>query len=369
MTEMTKNTNYMDEMTAIERNNLYNKGKEVDRLPCGLISAETGCTTYGITPRDCYSSSSIIVNISENLIRDFEADSIAIGPGLRGLAEAAGSKINYPENNICYVENPIALNTTDYSKFPMINPYKDGRLPILLEALKIMADKYEDKYIISNDVCGPISTAIALRGTENVLRDMVRNPESVHMLLDYGVKITLQWIETVYQECGVKPGISEPMISNEIMSLKQFQNFAKPHVKELIKGINKITGLNPGIHICGKTKKIWPEIIELGVTSFSVDNCESLLELKKTVGDKIAIAGNVPPVNVIGRGQIPDIIKAVKKCIYEAADSPNGYTISAGCQIPLNTPKENLYAYMWAVRKYGKHAIKSQLPQGLFITN
>jgi uroporphyrinogen decarboxylase len=39
--------------------------------------------------------------------------------------------------------------------------------------------------------------------------------------------------------------------------------------------------------------------------------------------------------------------------IADCADSPNGYIVSTGCDIPVDAPKENVLAFMDAVREYG----------------
>ena len=39
--------------------------------------------------------------------------------------------------------------------------------------------------------------------------------------------------------------------------------------------------------------------------------------------------------------------------------------IAPGCEVPLATPKENLDAFLYAIRKYGAGARLGQLPKGL----
>lgn len=39
--------------------------------------------------------------------------------------------------------------------------------------------------------------------------------------------------------------------------------------------------------------------------------------------------------------------------IADCADSANGYIVSTGCDIPVDAPLENIYAFMDAVREYG----------------
>ena len=50
----------------------------------------------------------------------------------------------------------------------------------------------------------------------------------------------------------------------------------------------------------------------------------------------------------------PEEVRAeVMRDIADCADSPNGYIVSTGCDIPVDAPKENVLAFMDAVREYG----------------
>lgn len=77
------------------------------------------------------------------------------------------------------------------------------------------------------------------------------------------------------------------------------------------------------------------------------------------------IIGNVSPVDVMRNGTIDDVINEVKRQLNVASDSPRGYMIGPGCEIPIATPKENVDAFFYAVRKYGAGARIGCRPQGL----
>lgn len=55
---------------------------------------------------------------------------------------------------------------------------------------------------VSTDVAGPISTAIAMRPVENVLRDVRREPEKLHQLMDYCVECSLEWVKLFCEQMG-----------------------------------------------------------------------------------------------------------------------------------------------------------------------
>ena len=73
--------------------------------------------------------------------------------------------------------------------------------------------------------------------------------------------------------------MADPATSTNLLSPQLFQRFSKPYIQKQLNGIKELTGTIPGVHICGHTKKIWNDIVEVGYPSFSVDNCEDLAEL------------------------------------------------------------------------------------------
>lgn len=55
----------------------------------------------------------------------------------------------------------------------------------------------------------------------------------------------------------------------------------------------------------------------------------------------------------------------MKDCIRKGATSPKGYILSSGCGLPIGSPKENLEAYLYAIRKYGAGAKMGEFPKGM----
>ena len=124
-------------------------------------------------------------------------------------------------------------------------------------------------------------------------------------------------------------------------------------------------GSRPGAHICGKTSPIWRDLADAGLFSFSIDNCEDLKEAKDAVGDRMRIAGNVPPVDVMKEGTIDEVIESCRECLIKCADNPAGFILNTGCQLPIGTPKANVEAFIYAARKYGRGARIGKMPRGI----
>lgn len=248
---------------------------------------------------------------------------------------------------------------TDYNNLDKLEEFDVYKSPFLIEKLeeaRKLMELFPDMDI-STDVAGPVSTAAAIRQVEYMLKDMRKNPEALHRLLSLSVDSSLKWIEAFCKETGSHAaGFADPVTTTDILGKKYFDEFSKPYMKKLVDGIINITGNKPSVHICGHTKKIWTDLMGIGIDNFSLDNCEDLEEAKNVMGKQVFLSGNVSPVEALRYGTIDDVIDAVKDSIRKGSDSPKGYMLMTGCQVPIGTPKANMDAYVYAARKYGANA-------------
>lgn len=347
-------------LTPRERSVLYGIGKEVDHIPYSLIGTEAAAELYGVDIRKTYTDIETVIALEKKMVDDFGIGCMSIGPRLKGIAEALGASMKYPKNNMYLIEEPLIADYKMLENMQVINPYTDGKMPIMLKMMEQLQKQFGDYDILKSGVCGPMTCALSLREAGMFLRDLKKQPEEMHHLLQFSLECIKAWMKVVYDEFGCVCSIADPASSMNLIGKKHFENFSKPYLKELVVWAKSYMGKSPSIHICGKSRKVWDDLKEIGFSAFSVDNCEDLFELKLHLGGEMAISGNVPPVDVLKNGDIFSVIQSVKECIEKAANSPKGYLLSAGCQIPLGTPKENLLAYIYAARKYGKDAVKGK---------
>jgi uroporphyrinogen decarboxylase len=347
-----------DEMTPRERMEAFSEGKQIDRIPCSPFLGEACAPLFGHSIKKYNHSIETIIDVAVGSFEKFTPDSIGIGPGLQGIPEAMGSKLEFPENSTPYLSKPILSDYKDISKLSPIDPYKDGRISYFLEALKVTNERIGHQVFVGSSMGGPFTTAAFLRGTEDFLKDICRDPEMVHRLLQVSTQSVLNYIDAIC-DLGLSPSIAEPIGSCTLISTKTFREFAKPYLKICMDRIIERRGSGSTLHICGRTKKIWADMVDIGIGSLSLDNIEDLGELKEQFGNKVCLIGNVDPVETIMRGTIEEIHKAGKVCISKAYDSPKGFILSSGCDIPIGTHPDKIKALMDSARIYGATHVAS----------
>ena len=354
------------EMNDGERMAEYMSGREVDFQPYSFLSADFAIANmFGYTVKQYLEDFDVKLEVLKRKREEFYQGSLDIGLGLKTMGTALGSIRVQPENGIDYIAQHFLTDYSLYDQLQIPDPYTNPELSKLLEDTKRTKETLPD-FAFTASVAGPITTAIAVRPIEDILKDTRKRPEQLHKLLDLIVDSNLEWLKALKEVLGPIPTtFADPVACSDILSDKQFDEFSMPHFKRMVDGIEEIMGKCPGGHICGSSRKLWDKIAKAGVPSFSIDNCEDLSDAKEEFGDRMVLIGNVPPVDIIKEGSIDAVIAACKDSLLNGADSPKGFILSSGCQVPIGTPRENIEAFIYATRKYGRGARLGKLPQGI----
>ena len=106
------------------------------------------------------------------------------------------------------------------------------------------------------------------------------------------------------------------------------------------------SGIESVLHICGTTDPILGMIGSSGVDAFSPDPCMDPKKVLEGVGDRVAVAGAVDPVNTLlfgDPGKVRDEARGFSDAGY--------HLITPGCGLAPLTPDANLEALAGAFRR------------------
>lgn len=360
--------NYQEAMTDSERMMKYMSGEVVDHLPFNFLSADQAfANILGYTTSDINDDVDKFAEVVRKKVQEYRVGAgINVGLNLRTVGASVGSVLSYPENGVDHVEKYALDYSLDVDSLELPDPYNNEVLTPLLERARKLKEIFPDE-TISTSVTGPVSNATSIRPIEKLLKDTRKNWEEVSRLLEFCNEVSMLWVKAFVNEFGPCPiSIADPVSCTDILSPKQFEKISFPYLLDLSHSLEEVTTNKPALHICGHTKGIWPYLKKLNISSFSVDNWEDIGETKEAFGDIMPIVGNIPPTDILLLGSPEDVIESVKTCIKKAADSPCGYIVNSGCQIVFSTPRENLDAYTYAVRKYSANARLGEIPEAVY---
>lgn len=351
-------------MEAIERKRAYFAGESVDHLPFDLNGADLSIVdNMGYTTSQMANDYEIKKKVMDVKFNVFDINDEIVGVP---IANILGTKSVTQEHGTSYVIDHVLK---DYSQIDELLKFDAKNNPTVIGIINHTQRLLDDypKLNVRMFLSGPWSLASKIRKIEDLLRDIRKDQDNLRRLLDFAVDSQINFAKFFTKEIGkVEQMVMDPVTCTDLLSPKQFEDLSFPYLDRFFNELYNLTSMQAGLHICGHTKAIWNKIGELNINFFACDNMEDIEELKNTLGDKLAISGNVPPLEVMRFGNIDDVINGVKDCIKKAADNPKGYIVDLGCQLPLNVPKENLYAYVYAIRKYSKNARIGEIPEAVY---
>lgn len=340
-----------DEMTPWERRRAIESGKAYDRIPCMPFMGELKCMLTGIRFRDFWYDAEKMTETEIAAYNRFGYDRIVIGPNTRGITEALGGTVVYPENGLPYTDTPLI---GDYSILDRMEPAladKSPRLRVFSELAARLGEAAGDIVPLEASIGGPFTIASQLRGVEKLLRDCRRKPDEIHRLLRIVADTQKSCIDEAARN-GLGIAMADPVANPALIGPKMYEAFVFPYTKELTDYAKMRTGRKVSLHMCGNTYSIWKYLRQYELHELSLDNIVDLERAVKELGEDVPIAGNVDPVVIVMDGTAEEIRRAVFSCIDTGLRAECGFTIATGCDIPETTDPKQVDCFMEAVREY-----------------
>ena len=95
-------------------------------------------------------------------------------------------------------------------------------------------------------------------------------------------------------------------------------------------------------------------LLSVGAAAYHFGNAVDLTEILEKVPKDVIIMGNIDPVGVLKFGT-PQSIRDNVLSLMEKCSKYSNFIVSSGCDIPPNTPWENIEAFFNAVDEFNKN--------------
>ncbi len=272
--------------------------------------------------------------------------------------ESMGSRAVIRDWEQTYVADYVVQTPADLARLELPDPLKDGRMPVIIECEQILVAALGDRVGINGGLSGPLSFAANLRGPQQILYDVLDRPGLVHDLMALSLEATKAFGEAQVLRGGVKTvNIYEPMAT--MLSNRMVEEFSFHYLEQLIRHIKGLGSLAL-LHICNDTTRLLDRMVEIGADILSLDVQVDLARAKEIVAGRAGISGNVATWN-LARLSPDEIYAEACRCIDKAA-AGGRYTLGSSCEVPYETPEENIDAMVRAAREYGAQVLEDTGP-------
>ncbi|KKH48493.1 methylcobamide:CoM methyltransferase [Methanosarcina sp. 1.H.T.1A.1] len=227
----------------------------------------------------------------------------------------------------------VVKNLEDMDKLRDYN-LNEGRIGQVLEAVKILSEKYGKELPIIGSMIGPFSLAQHLNG-DAWFGNLFTGEEVVPALLDFCSDFNIAYAKAMAENGMDTLAIIDPTASYELIGGEFYEKYALPYQKKIVDAMKELD-IATVLHICGNTTNGLSIMEKTGVEGISVDQRVDIATAKGNVENAL-IVGNLDPVAVLWNGTLEDIAAASKKVL----DAGVGL-LSPGCGIVSMTPTANL---------------------------
>ncbi|HPT79307.1 MAG TPA: uroporphyrinogen decarboxylase family protein [Candidatus Atribacteria bacterium] len=330
-------------MNSYERLFARMQGKPVDRVPNNCIIMGFGAKYIGASYREFVTDYRVLAEAALRCREDFDLDILSVISDPMREAEAFGSEIVFPENGVPYATRPLLQELSDISKLKVFSPEASRRTNDRLMAVRYLSEQAGSECAVQGWVEGAFAEACDLRDLYNMMIDVMLEPDAVKDLLEICTEGAIRFALAQIKAGARIIGIGDAAAS--LIGPQMYMEFAFPYEKRLIDEIHKAGG-KAKLHICGNINKILDMVVETGADMIDCDWMVDFKRANELCGTTISACGNFDPVAVLLEGKVETVKNAVNTCL--AQSSPTSI-IAAGCEVPPDTPAENLKAVSQAL--------------------
>jgi MtaA/CmuA family methyltransferase len=335
-------------MNSLQRTiDFINNGK-VDRPPFHPIIMRFTAQYAKMNYRDFCLSPEHKCKANILCAKDFGYDWVNVMSDPYAEAEAFGVKVEYPLNSLPLAKAyPLSDQANlDKLKMPVITEHE--RLMARIKEIGIFKKEVGDKYFITGWVEGPLAEYCDLKDISAALMDFYENPVEMEKALDLITDFSMRYITAQVKAGAHCIGIGDAACS--LISPELYKQYIFQREKELIDHTHSL-GAMVKLHICGNTTAILPDMIKTGADIIDIDHLVTTMEdFVPLLSAKQVFSGNSDPVSIIKDGTPESIKESVESCFKKTKGRG---IVSAGCEIPAETPVENFKAYMEAAHALG----------------
>jgi uroporphyrinogen decarboxylase len=330
--------------------------EEPDQVPVAFIVDSPWLPGYaGINTLDYFLLPDKWLEINLGLLERFP-DAVWI-PGFwveYGMAaepSAFGARVSFHTDRPPSVE-PLVTDPTYWAEVEPPDLDEAGFMPLVLRMYEHVEEKLRAEGLGAKMVAarGPMVTAGWLMGITDLMMGLVTHPAEINRFLDTLTTTIIRWLHAQLDKLHQPEGI---LVLDDIVgmiSVGHYQEFVAPHMRRIF---DEFEGLIRIYHNDTPCPHLYAALAEANFDVFNFTHEADIGQVKEIMGHRVALMGNVPPLDVAVR-QPPEVVAGwARDCLDKAAPG-GGMILSVGGGVSPETPPESLDAMLEVARSWSK---------------
>jgi uroporphyrinogen-III decarboxylase len=327
---------------------------EPEKVPVALIVDSPWLPGYaGIDTRDYFLFPDEWLRINLGLLERFPdavwLPGFWVEYGMAAEPSAFGAKLRFHADSPPSIE-PVVSDLAAWAGLEPADPGEDGLMPLLLRLYEVMEERLRAEGLGIRMVCarGPMTVVSWLVGMTPLMMGLVTDPDLVYHVLDAVTTTIIRWLHAQLDTLRDPQGI---LLLDDVVGMvskRHYEGSVHPHLRRIF---DEFEGLIRVYHNDTPCPHLVQSLKEANFDVFNFSHQMNIAEIKAEMGDRVALMGNVPPLDVGVRGQPADVARWASGCLDGGAPG-GGMILSFGGGVSPGTPPENIDALLEAARRW-----------------
>jgi uroporphyrinogen decarboxylase len=329
--------------------------EKLDEIPMALIVDSPWIPGYlGIKHMDYYLDPEVWFDANLKIYEEFPEIIFVPGwwmeYGMAAEPSILGAKIKFWQDNTPS-EYHTLYRLEDIDNVPEYEVDADAFAAMTLHRIRMQRQRILDAGHILPMVTarGPLCTAGFVRGTTHFMIDLVEDPKGAHRLIDLCTRVVIDWLKA--QQDAMGDGVEGIFVLDDIVGFineEHYKEFAHPYLQRICDAFPK-----DWVKLYHNDAEVDACLDHLPDAGFNVLNWgkqKDIREVKRRVGDRMVLMGNVNPLEIAVRGDEDDVREATLD-VLEGAEG-EGIILSVGGGTSPGMPRQNIRAMLDALAEF-----------------
>ncbi len=326
-------------MNSRERVFALLEGRAVDRVPLMPITMMFAARHIGAKYGRYALDHRLLVEAQARTAEDFSFDHVSAITETREAPDCGAAIQLFEDQPYAIDEGHARLaDKSSLSRLSVPEPLEASHMRDRVLAIGLLKERSGSEKIVEGWVEGPCGGAADLRGINTLMLDFYDDLPFVQDLFEFVLQLGIRFGRAQVDAGADLIGVGDPAAS--LVGPKIYEEVVWPWQKRMVDGLHK-AGARVRLHICGNTRRILRNIAELGCEIVDIDAKVSLADARREMGPDQVLLGGLDPVRVLQNGTPEQVAQVVAECHQQAGLR---YILGAGCEVPPDTPPDNLRA-------------------------
>lgn len=345
-------------MTGRERILRHLRGEDVDCLPAMPITMQFAARWIGTTYRRYVTDHRVLAEAQLRVASDFDFDHVSAISDPAREAGDLGASVVMEEDTPPAMDGARTLlaDRSELSRLAVKAGICGPRMTDRLEGISLLKKLAGETKLVEGWIEGPCAEAADLRGINQLMMDFCDDEAFVRDLFEFVLALEVNFARLQIEAGADIIGIGDAAAS--LVGPRIYADVVLPYEQRMVQAVHEL-GAMVRLHICGNTRRILADMGKTGADIIDLDFPAPMADARLAMGPSQMLLGNVDPVRCLRDATAEEIWAGLEAC-HRAAGSR--YIVGAGCEVPRDTPTENVRAMVRYARTHrpdGTAALRS----------